>query len=52
MVALAVAGRSNQEIAQLLAVSIRAVEKHLTNSYRKLGVLRRADLAGALNHTF
>jgi DNA-binding CsgD family transcriptional regulator len=52
VVALAVAGRSNQEIAHTLAVSTRAVEKHLTNSYRKLGIRYRADLAGALNHPF
>lgn len=50
VVVLAAAGRSNQEIAHALAVSTRAVEKHLTSSYRKLGVLRRVDLAGALNH--
>ncbi|GHH34782.1 helix-turn-helix transcriptional regulator [Lentzea cavernae] len=52
VVALAVTGRSNQDIAHALSVSIRAVEKHLTNSYRKLGVLRRSELAGALNHPF
>jgi DNA-binding CsgD family transcriptional regulator/ABC-type cobalamin/Fe3+-siderophores transport system ATPase subunit len=50
VVALVVAGRSNREIAHALLVSVRAVEKHLTNSYRKLGVEHRAELPGALSH--
>ncbi|HKS46929.1 MAG TPA: AAA family ATPase [Amycolatopsis sp.] len=44
----AVAGYTNQDIAQFFGVSQRAVEKHLTNVYRKLDVRGRADLAGIL----
>lgn len=45
---LAVEGHSNPEIAGLLCVALRTVETHLTNSFRKLGVRRRTDLAGRL----
>jgi DNA-binding NarL/FixJ family response regulator len=43
--ALAAAGRSNKAIAQELFVTIKTVEVHLSNTYRKLGVASRADLA-------
>lgn len=48
-VALAAAGgATNREIGQMLFVSMRTVEMHLTNAYRKLGISARADLAQAL----
>ena len=45
---LAVAGTSNRDIAAQLYVSTKAVEFHLTNVYRKLGITSRADLPRAL----
>ncbi len=48
VVDLAVAGRSNPEIARTLEIGTRTVEKHLTNAYRKLGVSGRVQLAEIL----
>jgi pimeloyl-ACP methyl ester carboxylesterase/DNA-binding CsgD family transcriptional regulator len=45
---LAAAGRSNTEIAELLSLSVRTVERHLTNAYLKLGVSGRAARAAAV----
>lgn len=48
VVQLAARGKTNSEIAQLLTLSRRTVETHLTSAYRKLGIERRAQLAEAL----
>ena len=45
---LAAQGLANKEIAQALVVSVSTVEFHLTNTYAKLGVRSRAQLAARL----
>jgi DNA-binding CsgD family transcriptional regulator len=45
---LAAGGRSNQEIAQSLFVTIKTVEMHLTHAYQKLEIGSRKQLAQAL----
>jgi DNA-binding CsgD family transcriptional regulator len=47
--ALAVAGLSNQEIADRLVLSRRTVANHLNNAYGKLGIRRRAELAAHIS---
>lgn len=42
---LAAAGLTNREIAEKLYVTVRTVESHLSNAYRKLGAQTRAELA-------
>jgi DNA-binding NarL/FixJ family response regulator len=39
---------SNREIAQALFVTLRTVEMHLSNAFRKLGVSSRTQLAVVL----
>ena len=41
---MAARGPSNREMAQVLFVTERTVELHLTNACRKLGVSSRRDL--------
>ena len=45
---LAAQGMSNKSIAQALFVTIRTVEMHLSNSYRKLDISAREQLPAAL----
>ncbi|MBA3741700.1 helix-turn-helix transcriptional regulator, partial [Sporichthya sp.] len=42
---LAVAGRTNREIAEELHLSVRTVDNRLQRIYAKLGISRRSDLA-------
>jgi DNA-binding CsgD family transcriptional regulator len=45
---LAADGHTNREIARLLFLTVKTVEYHLGNTYRKLGINRRTQLARAL----
>ena len=44
---LVAAGGSNAEIAKALSISVRTVERHLTNLYAKMGLLGRSARAAA-----
>jgi len=46
--AQAAQGHTNREVATRLYVSVKTVEKHLRNTYLKLGIERRNELAAAL----
>ncbi len=46
---LAAEGHSNGEIAQLLFITVKTVEYHLGNVFRKLGIKRRSQLAVVLD---
>jgi len=45
---LAATGHTNRDIAQQLFITIKTVEIHLGNTYRKLGITRRHDLTSHL----
>jgi pimeloyl-ACP methyl ester carboxylesterase len=48
---LIAAGRSNQQIADTLVLSLRTVERHITNLYAKIGAHGKADAtAYAMRH--
>ena len=46
--AMAAEGLSNREIAQALFVTLRTVEMHLSNAFRKLDISSRTQLPAAL----
>ena len=46
---MAADGMANREIAQTLFVTVKTVEVHLSNAYRKLGIQSRKDLPEALD---
>jgi DNA-binding CsgD family transcriptional regulator len=48
---LAAGGASSRQIAGRLVLSVRTVDNHLQNAYRKLGVTRRQDLPRVLSGT-
>ncbi len=48
VVGLAIEGLTNRQIAEALFVTLKAVEWHLGNAYRKLDVRSRHELPGAL----
>jgi DNA-binding NarL/FixJ family response regulator len=45
---LAAEGLSNRDIAQSLFVTLRTVEMHLSNAFRKLDISSRTQLPAAL----
>ena len=40
---LVASGRSNREVADALVLSVRTVERHITNIYAKIGARGKAD---------
>jgi len=45
---LAAAGQTNRQIANALFITVKAVEWHLSNAYRRLGISGRRELSQAL----
>jgi LuxR family transcriptional regulator, maltose regulon positive regulatory protein len=49
---LLASGRSNTEIAEELVLSVRTVERHISNIYEKLGITGRSARAAAAAYAF
>lgn len=49
VLSLVAAGRTNQQIAAELVLSVRTVERHLATVYQKLGVSGRSARAAAVS---
>jgi DNA-binding NarL/FixJ family response regulator len=47
---LVASGRSNREIAEELVLSVRTVERHVTNLYAKIGARGKADATAYAFH--
>ena len=45
---LAADGRTNAEIAEILVLSVRTVERHLSNAYLKLGISGKSARTAAV----
>ena len=46
---MAADGKSNREIAQALFLTVRTIEMHLSDAYRKLEIASRHELSAALS---
>ncbi|HEV2781506.1 MAG TPA: helix-turn-helix transcriptional regulator [Actinophytocola sp.] len=46
---MAAAGSTNKQIAQAMFLTIKTVESHLSQTYQKLCITGRTDLAAALD---
>lgn len=49
MIELVIRGKTNEEIADELFISIKTVKYHLYNVFKKLGVKNRLQLMNAFN---